>query len=135
MKIVKPLLLLSLFALISCKQQSFEGDYKVTTVGVADVSNYDITLKIEMSKDENKISGKSACNKYFGDFKVKEDGGVELQPIAMTKMFCPETNWVEDDYHQKLNKTHRVEKINNELHILDKEGNILIKAIEQHAQY
>lgn len=55
MKIGKPLLLLSLFALISCKQQSFEGDYKVTNVGAADVSNYDITLKIEMSKEENKI--------------------------------------------------------------------------------
>jgi len=131
MKNLKYILLLSLFALVSCKDADLSGDYDVAMVGENDYSNHDITLNIAMSDGENKISGKSACNSYFGSFEVVEGNQVKLSPMGMSKMMCPETIGIERDYHKHLRQVTQVNPTSDGLELLDENGSILITAIKK----
>lgn len=123
--------MLSLFAMISCKDADLSGDYDVVMVGENDYSNHDITLNIAMSDGENKISGKSACNSYFGSFEIVEENRVVLSPMGMSKMMCPETIGIERDYHKYLRQVTQVNPTGDRLELLDENGSILITAIKK----
>jgi heat shock protein HslJ len=107
-----------------------DGDYKVTTVGSNDYSKYDITLSIKMG-DENKISGKSACNQYFGSFKNPEKNKIEMGLLAGTKMYCSDLDEIEKDYKNHLSKAASVEVTKPGLHLLDKERKVIIVAVKK----
>ena len=125
-----------LFALIaisitSCKEmKKISGDYEVTIVGNKDYSQHDITLKIEMG-EENRISGKSACNQYSGNFTNPKDNQVDIGMLMGTKMYCKDTSQIERDYLDHLSQVTCVNKTKTGLDLLDKEGNVIIVAIKK----
>ncbi len=131
MKNLKYILMLSLFAMVSCKDADLSGDYDVVMVGENDYSEYDITMNITMSDGENKISGKSACNSYFGSFEVVDGNQVNLSPMGMTKMMCGETDGIERDYHKHLGLVKEVNPTSDGLELLDENGTVIITAIKK----
>jgi heat shock protein HslJ len=69
-----------------------------------------ITLKFS---DDNKFSGNSTCNSYFGSFKSTESA-VTFSNIGSTKMMCDEMN-LETDYFNMLRKADKYTISENEL--------------------
>jgi heat shock protein HslJ len=115
----------------NCKDlEGIDGDYEITTVGSNDYSEYDITMSIEMGK-ENKISGKSACNQYFGSFKNPEKNKIEMGVLAGTKMYCSDLDEIEKEYKIHLLKVASVKVTNTGLNLIDKEGKVIIVAVKK----
>ena len=131
MKLATILLAFISIIITSCKDmKDADGDYKVTTVRSNDYSKYDITLSIEMG-EENKISGKSACNQYFGSFKNPEKNQIEMGLLAGTKMYCRGLDEIEKEYKTHLSETASVEVTKTGLNLLDKEGKVIIVAVKK----
>lgn len=129
---MKPLTLL-LLAIVtittSCKDlEDVNGNYDVIMVGENDYSSHDITLNIEMG-EENRISGKSACNTYSGSFENPEENKVEIGPLMGTKMYCQDTNKIERDYMNHLSMVISVNTTTDGIEMLDKDDNVIITAV------
>ncbi len=110
--------------------ESMNGSYDVTMVGDNDYSEYDITMNIDMGK-ENKISGKSACNNYSGTFKNPKENQVEMGMMMSTKMYCKDTSQIESDYLGHLSKVVSVNPTKNGIELMNQEGEVIIVAIKQ----
>ncbi|WP_194851680.1 META domain-containing protein [Nonlabens antarcticus] len=120
---------LMVLTITSCKElEDIQGSYNVTTVDGEDLSDNGITIKIEMSKTENRISGNNGCNQYSGTFTNPEGSMVDLGPMMGTKMYCEETAKIETKYMSQLSLVKRVELKNDVLRLMDEDGNVLIKA-------
>ena len=131
MKLATILLAFLSITITSCKDmKDVDGDYEVTTVGSNDYSEYDITLSIEMG-EENKISGKSACNQYFGSFKNPEKNQIEMGVLAGTKMYCSDLDEIEKDYKNHLSKVASVEVTKTGILLMDKKGKVIIVAVKK----
>jgi len=131
MKLTTAILVLMTLMVTSCKDiDAINGDYDITMVGSNDYSAHDVTMTIEMGK-ENKISGKSACNGYFGTFKNPENNQVEMGMMAGTKMYCKETAAVEKDYLNHLSLVTAVNKTKTGLDLLNKDGEVIIVAVKK----
>ncbi|WP_298954135.1 META domain-containing protein [uncultured Nonlabens sp.] len=131
MKLTTVILVLMTFMVTSCKDiNAINGDYDITMVGSNDYTAHDVSMTIEMGQ-ENKISGKSACNQYFGTFKNPEDNQVEMGMMAGTKMYCKETAAVEKDYLNHLSLVTAVNKTKTGLDLLNKDGEVIIVAVKK----
>ncbi|WP_213524272.1 META domain-containing protein [Nonlabens sp.] len=131
MKLATILVALMSITITSCKDmKDVDGDYEVTTVGSNDYSEYDITISIEMG-EENKISGKSACNQYFGSFKNPEKNQIEMGMLAGTKMYCSDLDEIEKDYKNHLSKVASVEVTKTGILLMDKKGKVIIIAVKK----
>lgn len=125
------LLLLAVILTTSCKQkEDIAGNYDVVNVAGDSYAAYGVTLNIEMG-EENKISGDSGCNQYFGNFENPKSNQLILGQIAGTKMFCKEKSKIERTYLEHLSKVAQVRPITNGLELLDNKGTILITAIKR----
>jgi heat shock protein HslJ len=115
----------------SCKEmEKINGDYDITLVGSNDYSEHDITLKIETG-DENKVSGKSACNQYSGSFTNPKSNRIEMGMLIGTKMYCMDLAEVEADYKKHLSQAASVEVTKTGINLLNKAGNTIIVAIKK----
>lgn len=47
------------------------------------------TVMIVRFEDDGKLSGHAGCNRFFGSYALT-DGRLEIGPLGMTKMACPE---------------------------------------------
>lgn len=130
MRIFTILFALSLFTLTSCDEKDVAGSYDVIMVGSNDYSAHDITLTIEMG-EENRISGKSACNSYSGSFENMGKGKVKIGPLMGTKMYCQEVAKIEQDYMKKLAMVSEVKVTKDGLQLLGSKGKTLITAVKQ----
>lgn len=131
MKLSTLLFALVAISITSCKEmKEIDGDYDVTMVGSNDYSEHDITMKIEMGK-ENKISGKSACNQYSGSFTNPEENKVEMGMLMGTKMYCVDVAKIERDYMDHLSKVTSVNKTKTGLDLLNKKGEVIIVAVKK----
>ena len=79
------------------------------------------TIKINLM--ENKTSGFTGCNTFFGNASLKK-GKLEFENIALTKKTCKE-NTIEPALVKLLNDDH------TRKHTITKEGNLLIKSTDQ----
>jgi len=125
------ILLFSLIALslISCKElEDIQGSYEVVTVNGQDMTGEGITINIEMSEKENRISGNNSCNEYSGTFQNPEGNEVELAPMLATKVYCMEKAKIESAYMNQLALVKMAEYKNDHLRLMDEDGNVLIKA-------
>jgi heat shock protein HslJ len=123
--------LLAIATSTSCKEMGeINGDYKITMVGTNDYSEHDITLKIETG-EENKISGKSACNQYSGSFTNPKENLIEVGMLMGTKMYCMDVAEVEADYKKHLSQVASVEVTKTGVNLMNKEKNIIIVAIKK----
>ena len=55
--------------------------------GMETQSNWWDKAFIEINTSEEKISGSSGCNQFFGSFKIL-NGSVAVGPLASTKKYC-----------------------------------------------
>lgn len=112
-----------------CKElEDINGSYQVTTVDGQDMIGQGITVNIEMSEEENRISGNNSCNEYMGTFQNPESNKIEVGAIMATKMYCTEKAQIEKTYMTQLALVKKAEVKNDILRLMDDEGNVLIKA-------
>lgn len=131
MRIKTILFALLAMSITSCKEmKEISGYYEVTMVGNNDYSKHDITMKIEMG-EQNRISGKSACNQYSGSFTNPENNQMDIGMLMGTKMYCKDTSQIERDYLDHLSQVNSVNKTKTGLDLLDKEGKVIIVAIKK----
>jgi heat shock protein HslJ len=85
-----------------------------------------ITLKIT----EGGISGTSGCNFYSAKYATQPRNGIEMGEVAHTEMACHEPAGImeqEKEYLSTFPKTTSYSLYGDNLFILDKQGNILLK--------
>jgi heat shock protein HslJ len=74
---------------------------------------------------EGKISGYASCNRFHGTYTVKENT-IAFEQIAMTKMFCQETNKIENAYLKALSQVQSWEYREEKLYFFNQEKQIII---------
>ena len=82
---------------ISCKEtkktikvssnQSYSGEYEIKSLNGNELSG---TLSFTIETSENKISGKTNCNNYFGTYTVSNANELKIGPLSATEMYCEE---------------------------------------------
>jgi heat shock protein HslJ len=125
------ILLFSLTALFfdGCQDlEDINGSYDVVVVDGQDMAGQGITINIEMSEKENRISGNNSCNEYSGSFENPEGNEVEFGPMLATKMHCMEKAKIESAYMNQLALVKKAELKNDYLRLMDADGTVLIKA-------
>lgn len=55
------------------------------------------------SLDGKQIVGTGACNRFFGSYELSDNNGIEIGPMGMTKMFCPNID-LEDAFARALDE-------------------------------
>ena len=125
------ILFFSLMALFfdGCQDlEDINGSYDVVAVDGQDMAGQGITINIEMSEKENRISGNNSCNEYSGNFENPESNEVEFGPMMATKMYCMEKAKIESAYMSQLALVKKAELKNDFLRLMDADGTVLIKA-------
>lgn len=77
--------------------------------------------------DNNRVSGYTGCNRFFGNYRASRDGVLALGQLGMTKMACNGVNnELEQQYTQAIRKV-RIYAINHSrLDLLDADHKILL---------
>ena len=127
-------LIFSLF-FISCKETKpavekkmmnvYSGNYEIKSL-----NNQQLERKIFFTIDsnENKISGKTDCNNYFGNYIVTNNK-IEIEPLGVTKMYCEDDVMkVESELFKAFRRTMTFNFDNNMLTFFNREGNLIIRA-------
>ena len=57
------------------------------------------------SLDGKQIVGVGACNRFFGSYELSDNNGIEIGPMGMTKMFCPNIE-LEDGFARVLDEAN-----------------------------
>lgn len=129
-------ILLTVFALKSCgsseqlatkstiQDMTLSGAYTIISINNQKVNN---ELTIEFNSAENKASGFTGCNRYFGSYTLK-DNTITFGPMASTRKFCMgEAGEVESIYLEALSKVNKYTILDTKLQLFDGD-NILIEA-------
>ncbi|HEY5687085.1 MAG TPA: META domain-containing protein [Yeosuana sp.] len=78
------------------------GTYVIKSIQDKDVSVYN--LEVNFNAEEQKISGFSGCNRFFGNYTFS-DNNITFGTLGSTKMFCEEkANTIESDLFETLSK-------------------------------
>jgi heat shock protein HslJ len=90
------ILLFSLM-IISCKEtkktieapsnEVYSGKYNIKSLNGNELAG---KLSFTIETSENKISGKTNCNNYFGTYTVPNANEVKIGPLGATEMYCEE---------------------------------------------
>ena len=105
-KTIKSLLLLAVFSLLTVStsaQNRLEGEWKMVrynfTVQIAfPIDKMEITLKVDKN---GKISGKSGCNIYGGNFTGAAGGKLKVSSLFATQMGCDSQPMMFEGYYLK----------------------------------
>jgi heat shock protein HslJ len=129
------ILIFSLF-FITCKETKpsvektiiniYSGNYEIKSL-----NNQKLERKLFFTIDsnENKISGKTDCNTYFGDYVVTNNNKIEIELLGVTKMYCENNVMkVESELFKAFRNTITFNFDNNRLTFFNKEGNLIIRA-------
>ena len=129
------ILIFSLF-FITCKETKpsvektiiniYSGNYEIKSL-----NNQKLERKLFFTIDsnENKISGKTDCNTYFGDYVVTNNNKIEIELLGVTKMYCENNVMkVESELFKAYSNTIAFNFDNNRLTFFNKEGNLIIRA-------
>jgi heat shock protein HslJ len=127
-------LIFSLF-FISCKETKTTVEKKMINVysgnyEIKSLNNQQLERKMFFTIDsnENKISGKTDCNTYFGNYIVTNNK-IEIEPLGVTKMYCEDDVMkVESELFKAFRSTITFNFDNNMLTFYNKEGNLIIRA-------
>jgi heat shock protein HslJ len=90
-------ILVLLLMITSCKgtkktieassNEVYSGAYEIKSLNGSKLAR---TLSFTIETSENKISGKTDCNNYFGTYTVSNTNEVKIKPLGATKMYCEE---------------------------------------------
>ncbi|WP_055411562.1 META domain-containing protein [Nonlabens sp. YIK11] len=118
-----------ILTLIACNElEDINGSYEVVTVDGQDMAGQGITINIDMSEKENRISGNNSCNQYSGNFENPEANRVEMGMMISTKIYCEEKAKTEQLFMNQLALVKKAEYKNDHLKLMDEDGMVLIKA-------
>tara|TARA_R110000787_G_scaffold15134_6_gene46847 strand:+ start:6781 stop:7209 length:429 start_codon:yes stop_codon:yes gene_type:complete len=65
----------------------YSGKYEIKSLNGNELAR---TLTFTIETSENKISGKTDCNSYFGTYTVSNNNEVKIGPLGATEMYCEE---------------------------------------------
>lgn len=71
-----------------------------------------------------KVTGNSGCNQLFGSFTTQQNK-ISFDGMGMTKMYCEGVK--ENEYIDLINRVKSYSIIDNQLILMDKDGNQLLK--------
>ena len=104
----------------------YSGNYEIKSL-----NNQQLERKLFFTIDsnENKISGKTDCNTYFGNYIVTNNNKIEIEPLGVTKMYCEDDVMkVESKLFKAFRSTMTFDFDDNMLTFYNKEGNLIIRA-------
>ena len=127
-------LIFSMF-FISCKEtkktvetttKMYSGKYEIKSLNTQQLKR---KLFFKIDSNENKISGKTDCNTYFGNYIVTNNNKIEIEPLGVTKMYCEDDVMkVESELFKAFRSTMTFNFDNNMLTFYNREGNLIIRA-------
>ncbi|PRP67849.1 META domain-containing protein [Nonlabens agnitus] len=118
-----------ILTLVACDElEDINGSYEVVTIDGQNMAGQGITINIDMSEKENRISGNNSCNEYSGTFENPEANNVDIGMIMATKMYCEEKAKTEQLFMNQLALVKKAEYKNDHLRLMDEDGMVLIKA-------
>jgi len=100
-------------------------EWRLVRLSTDDVSGLKNPVTLLFSNNENRISGFGGCNRYFGSYQ-KSANQITFSNVGATKMYCPETQAVEDAFFRLLNETDSFNLSKNNLLLL-KDGRTLLE--------
>ena len=129
------ILLFSLM-IISCKEtkktieapynEVYSGEYEIKSLN-GNESSRALSFTIETS--ENKISGKTNCNNYFGTYTISNADELKIGPLVATEMYCEENVMKTERELFKAYKDSKTFSFDGKmLTLFNKEGTLLIRA-------
>jgi len=122
--------------IISCKEtkktikvssnEFYSGKYEIKSLNGNELSR---TLSFTIETSENKISGKTNCNNYFGNYTVSNTNELKIGPLGATKMYCEEKVMkAERELFKAYNDSKTFSFDGKMLTLLNEEGTLLIRA-------
>ena len=106
-------------------QKILDNEWIVTEIGKEKVTvSVEKTPWIKLS--EGRISGFSACNRLMGSYTL-EGETLTFSQLGGTKMFCFDTQDLEDRFLQTLAKTHFWKQKCGKLCLFDKDKELIMK--------
>lgn len=131
---MKKLFLITCIAafLVSCQTQSklnLSEAWKLTELNGKDITkiNAELTLNFDTAKME--VNGSGGCNRYFGGYKLVNNE-LEIGALGATKMYCEETNKLEDEYFQTFQGKLQLKSTENRLE-MKKDGKMVLVFVKK----
>lgn len=77
--------------------------------------------------ENNRVSGYTGCNRFFGNYKASQDGVLALGQLGMTKMACNGVNnELEQQYTQAMGQVRIYAITHSRLDLLNADHDILL---------
>lgn len=130
----KSILVIALIVMFS----SCNGTKKTTEVATAEIPSgkYEIRsiqgapvykMSFDIDTSENKISGKTNCNTYSGNFSITNNE-IKFGPFVATKMYCEEQVMKEEQNLFKAFNNAKTFVFDNNMFTLSSEEGIVLRA-------
>lgn len=115
--------------------QSLSGEWNVTTIDGREIfaapTAEDQTPYLAFDVVNSKVFGNASCNNLNGNLFVGEDGQIELQNIATTRMLCPDMA-TEEAFISALNDVRSFDITKKgDLQLKSEKGNVLINLVKR----
>lgn len=88
---------------------------------IAIPAEHDVTLAF---LKEGKIAGNTGCNRFSGEFEIKDKSGIELSNIGSTRMMCPDIQF-EISFIEMLEKASQYSINEGRLTLKEDSGDII----------
>jgi len=122
--------------IISCKEtkktikvssnEFYSGKYEIKNLNGNELSR---NLRFTIETSENKISGKTNCNNYFGTYTVSNTNELKIEPLVVTEMYCEEKIMkAERELFKVYNDSKTFSFDGKMLTFFNEEGTLLIRA-------
>ncbi|MDL5050121.1 META domain-containing protein [Oscillatoria amoena NRMC-F 0135] len=123
--------LLPALFLVSCKAQ--EISLQSTKWKLVHMEGEDLTILKEpvtlvFNDDKTRISGFGGCNSYFGSYRISGNEIIFSQ-LGSTKMFCLETQKIEDAFFRLLPSVDSCKTKDDTLQ-LTKDGRVILEFVK-----
>ncbi len=106
--------------------QVYSGKYEIKSINGKELAR---KLNFIVDASENKISGKTGCNSYFGTYTVINNNEIKIGPLASTEMYCEEhVMKVEREIFKAYNDSKTFSFDNNMLTLFAEDGALLVRA-------
>jgi heat shock protein HslJ len=118
--------------MVSCKAQQGSAltisitaiEWKLTKMGDRDLSAVNPPVTITLDETKKGISGHGGCNRYFGAYQSSGET-ISFTGIGSTKMFCQDSQAIEDAYFKAIGMVQSFKTEGNKLYLLAQEKVVL----------
>lgn len=129
----RSLILILVLLIASCKAQQGSTptvsitavEWKLTKMGDRDLSAVNPAVTLTLDETKKGISGHGGCNRYFGGYQSTGET-ISFTGLGSTKMFCQDTQSIEDAYFKALGTIQSYKTEGNTLYLLA-EGKVVLE--------